>query len=346
MHGIMIGLDSGIKKIDIEGGIQDFVYLEGKNSIVYRNDDNQLYETPLQGNKTAPILNGHMEMPLSHLLDSSGRYLLSDGNTFLFDMQEDAWTHFTGPTGPIEHLFWWTWKPIFKPARTVLYSMSSEARLDDTLSYRLYEYSPANDLTRSCTIDVPSDYRLVKGSTKPYLIFYRETPDPRGREISFRRFVFSGHGGSCIEKPFFIQARQSVIVRVPLSVPLEDVYRFGDMSSTVFKFNHPKANLVWLNETADLSKDPCQVYNIDNSRPIFLNDSQPVVATRSANGKLDLFFLSRQTTDYYKAELPLKYSDTRYMWLTNDGGKFFFSPEVSCGEKRQLVQIDLQSPGH
>ena len=119
-----------------------------------------------------------------------------------------------------------------------------------------------------------------------------------------------------------------------MSVPLEDVYRFSDMDSTVFKFDHPTANLVWLNETPDLSKDPCQIYNIDNRRPIFLNDTKPVVATWSSGGHLDLFFLSKEKKDYYKAELPFRYTDTRFLWLSNGGEKLFFSPEAAGTEKR------------
>ena len=88
---------------------------------------------------------------------------------------------FTGPTGPIEHLFWWTLRPLFQPPRTVLYSLGLQIDwAAEMLSYRLYEYSPGDDRTRSCTFNVPTEYRLVKGSTRPNLLFYKEEPDPPG----------------------------------------------------------------------------------------------------------------------------------------------------------------------
>jgi hypothetical protein len=322
-------LVAGVHNVPTAGQAEDFVYQEKRNALVYRNTAGELWATPLESEH--PEFLSKMEMPMSRLEEPTENYVVSDGQTWLYDIAQSGWTHFTGPTGPVQHLFWSIPDKLLPASR--LFSLGAQVHAQkDRVGYRLYSYLPGQAGANACDFTAPTAYRLVKGHTQPYVVLFKEEPlRGGGRKVTFRRYTTSCE-----------QWGDEQVVRLPKmpnGIDLEEAYFFSGMQAVALKFNHPRKNLAWVRWNLD-GREVCQVYSIHNTRPVFLNDAEPVLATWSARGGINLYYLEKEKRASVLPELPLAGLDPRTLWLTRDGKKLFISP----GERGEILSVDLRHP--
>jgi hypothetical protein len=327
-------LVESIRPIRTGGPVEDFLHLKRRDELLSRGVDGDIRKTPLSTNEPRRI--SHTDMPLSRIVHPRERYLATEGSTWLLDLVTGSWKHFEGPAGPLEHLFWYA-PPGEREAS--LFSLGAAIRPSpELLSYRLYQLDPRGSRVSSCSIDLSSQFRVVKGMTQPYVVFFKDEPLGReGRQITFRLYYTRGVGACPLAQEGTLR-----LPDVAFDISLEGAYYFSKLHAAALKFDNARKNLVWVNWGELKSRhDGCQFYQVESSSPVFLSEKEPVMASWSSRGGVQLYYLEKKKTARVLSSIPFEEGDSRSLWLTEDGRKLFAA--ISGRSGRKVIELSLRT---
>lgn len=306
--------------------VKEYVYLENKNEIVYRNDQNVLHSLNLTDNKDRAIK--EMQATLGRVVDPLEKFITTAFGPWILDITKDEpmWMQFPVPRPIVKHLFW---------KENVLYSYlaSQVGTKKQTFTFSMYE--AGRTMTQSCTINakVGETYRIGNGHEYPFFYLYRIARTYKGNMLTQYRVrlneMFTDAKCQLEDKGTYPE---------PLPGDVKSVTHYPKYDAFAVSINHPRKNLLWDTPTE------CTFFDLHGRDPIILNNQHPIVATRTVDHGLGLHFLdSSKEVRILQANLPQAITEDN-LWLSKDANKLFVAVQPANYENKVILKLDLPDP--
>lgn len=324
------------------GGVQEIVVLENRETLVYRNLANELYAIDYgAGSGPSQLLTRHSP-PLTRLTDRGETQLLARDSFNLFSLETFTWRHLIQPLVKVDHLFW------NKKGEQELFSLERPTSRDRQ-EFTLYHWWARSDEVSSCIIHPSGNYewRVVEGSTWPYVVLYREI-----LEKHRRRILLHPYRRDC--RPWF-WPWQEIRIKESEHPPLQSIYQYPDTGKMVIKFDDPDGKNVYVTRgiggRSDGDRDDpeppppeepdhCEGYSLDNAPPVYLGGRDPVLAMQSGHGKVGLVYLNQKKQARLRVSLTQPGLDQGAVALTNDAKRLWLTVTGQDGNP-EVRQIEL-----
>lgn len=311
-------LTSKVKKLGNVGEVQDFVFWEGSNTVVYRNNKDEVRVSKLNAGTDVSV--AHSRYPLSRVVDPSERFLLASRSSFALDIQNPfSWVRYWSGWGSAPAPIHWN-RGTLRMARTEKIGLMP-------WKVKVWDYEPRKESWSKfrCEYAVGQNpWRIVEGSEHPYLYLY---------EVQWR-------GGQSFLQYYRLSTEDCSVVRVgtpsePLPGKVTKVRRFPGPDALVAEVDHPTLNVRWQ------SGNRCRYHDLGNEEALFMGNDHPVVATFSETQGMTLFNL--ETKRMVRAIGPgeLDSVDARDLWLTKKGARLLLSPTADSQGRRHLLELEI-----
>lgn len=309
-----------VKDVPTQGAVEEFLYLEHEQSIVYRNTKRDIHKLSSLG--STPLTQSGQ--PLSRLTDEKNRYLASDAAPWVFDMKKGIWYNYQIDARPFRHLFF---------HGSSLYSISSRIGPDNTQYMNVYEYKVGDTAAhRICrTIEAPAGqhYILAEGHSYPEVYLYRMRPTTQG--CFFVTFYSMDIGFLCGISGLGHYTRE-------IAGEAKSAHMFRDLKSLAVEVDHPTNNLLWDTKEGE----GWRYYDINGLKPYVLNFKKPVIATWDQKEGMSLIYLdAAKKTKVNKVMQTYGYGPIEELlpqdvWMPNIGNRLLISPLFETGTRWML----------
>jgi len=310
--------DAQVAGIPTEGSVEQFLFSEKDNAIIYRNEFNEISKTVNFTSSTKLTQSG---TPLSRLSGYGGRYLAAEAAPWVFDRKYSRWHNYKLDARPFRHLFF---------DNHSLYSMSSRIDAKNNQIFTVFRYdvgtAEAKPVGNSLISPPGQHLTMAEGHGYPYVYFYRVEQFPTTKRISFYRLDL---------RTFLFLSPLSEYTR-DITGPVKKAHIFSGMGAFAVEVDHPTQNLLW-------DHKGCRYFNSEGT-PLVLNYNQPVVATWSDFKGLSLIYLDKEAQAHI-SPAPIYGHSMRGLlqedvWLANDGKRLFLAPRFDWGP-RWLLKMTL-----
>ncbi len=319
MMDVTNGFNAGTRIIPTRGGIQDFVFWNKKNTLVYRDKSSRVIEQPLEGCGGGPISTS--TVPLARIVDEDERYLLTEHDSWFLDTEKtNRWIHYENPSSAVEHLFW---------SGDSLFSISNFFTSTAPQTLRLIHYrageSSANVICPNLKLRVEDGLHVGMGNVYPNVFMHRTRTLEEGTELSVYKLDLRTCG---------MEALGTYTHLLPGHV--ETVYWFESLGAIAVKIDHPTMNLMW-----DAGPNGCRFFDIGKERPMVLNYNHPMLASWKAKEGMTLYYLNSEK----RASIPLAGAIRELapedVILANDGQRLFAAPRLADSSK---ILLEMKLP--
>ncbi len=303
------------KTIPINGEVNDFVYWENRDSVVYRNTRGQIYSRGLANGWE--IHYGSSGVALSPVVNATEEAILLDKTTNYYEF--GYWHSFYMQAVAPKHLFW-EGKYLF-----MLETVAGTSQYSQQLQSHRYRdgLGSARYLCRYL-VPVGEKYLQAEGASYPVVPFYKVRPTPQGNELS----IYEMDVRNCNVSLY--GTYKDLFEGKILSV-----HRYGNLKSYAVQTDHPTKNLMWDYGTG------CEFFSIGQGQMLFPSHDRAVVGAWVPGTGLELMNLTSKHRAVYFSGASPKTVRPRDLVLAKSRGKALFSPD---GEKtgRQLFEIDVK----
>jgi hypothetical protein len=313
-------LDLGTPKATriVIGQVEEFQFWESRNTLIYRNDRNQIYSYEFQ-NKWGEYF-GNSQIPLSPVVDPSERAILLDRTPYFF--LSGYWRSFYLPVQHPKHLFW---------DRRFLYMLENlPGTAKTSQELRIHTHKAGTNSSRfECRYYVPvgEQYLEGQGASFPVVPFYKVRATPQGNELT----LLEMDARTC-----------NVTIRGVYKDPFEgkilSVHRFDTLRSYAVQTDHPTKNLMWDYYSG------CEFFDIGKSTLLVPNHSRAIVATWNPAAGLELMNLTTRNRSLYYGPDRLAKVRPRDIALSTQGNRLFFAPDSDSPSisGRHIYEIDVK----
>jgi hypothetical protein len=321
-----------VQVLSTQGGVKDFVYLDLKSTVLYRNEYDQLHAVDLSHGYDYYM--SRAAGPLSEIIDASERFVTSiaGDNSYVLD---------TG-SYPAQ------WEPLFSGVQlqpafwkgSTFYGVS--LGMSDPQHYQLNIYE--NDLksngggTQLCNIqfDATMNSQLASGHAYPYIYFYSTQETSQGTVLYMSKVN--------VQKSLFHDAcevTQDLLWAQALPGPVQQVDRFPALNSASIKFDFDAYNLLWVTPNGPIW------YDIGNEKmPIILNHGVSTIATWNQDDGLTFVFLNDAVAGNTMAGFPIASVGANDLQLSSDGTTAIFTPQFEDETSRWMLQLNFEMMRH
>jgi hypothetical protein len=306
-----------VNAVNTNSGVDEFLYFQNRDSLIYRNGANQILNLSSDGTTydTSSYLNTS-EIALDRIMDPSERYVLTAGVGWILDTQTHNWTNFMD--GSPQHLFW---------NNETLYSMTQGAIDSATVNYQIFSYTAGDSAAaQACSFNIASPsgitYGLSRGHEYPYVYFYTSEQLSTGYVLHNYRYN--------IEK-CAMEDEQTSFSGIKGAILAVD--RFQPSGSVAVTVDDPHENLLWW------TSQSCGYYDISQLTPMVPDHHQPIVATWSKDQGVKFLFLDLQKEASLLSGFPIKQVTERDIWISPNQQHVFLSPLFEGESYRWLMGI-------
>ena len=307
-----------VKQISSIGGVEEFIYWENSNTIMYRNERDEL--RGVNRITDQDTLYATTSFEVSRVTDPQERYVLSHEDNWIFDTNnQSAWQEFRTDAPHLFHEFWNNGK---------LFSIDIDPLMfggQNLGVYRLDLDDPDFESKRVCNATIPfnSGFRLAEGSQHPYLFLYRVKFFLFSEWVEFYRLDVT----NC--RLTQMGSTENIPGRV------KRVVRFDSINATAVQFDHPKMSLRWQQGAQ------CRYHTLDNKELMIPSYRFPVMVQWNPKVGIEVTNLAQQRkVGIQRADISD--IDTRDLWIPIRGKELLISP-VNQNNQRHLLHVDLSN---
>jgi len=311
--------EASVKGISTQGSVQEFLFSERDNAVIYRNEEGGIFKNGLTGPSTKIAESG---TPMSRLTSDRQRYLAAESTPWVYDRKYQRWYNYKLDARPFRHLFF---------DNNSLYSVSASYDAKNNQKFTVYRYDVGGTVAQPVCYSLQSPpgqhLTLAEGHSYPWAYLYRTFNSPTGKKISFYGLNV---GNLCAIKPFDDYTRD-------ISGPVKRAHVFPEIGNQTFavEVDHPTHNLLW-------EHNGCRYFHTDG-QALVLSYRHPIMATWSEDKGMSLIYLDRES----QAHLPPLPSGRSMrgllpedVWLADDAKRLFLAPRYDWGP-RWLLQMTL-----
>lgn len=312
--------EADIKGVPTLGDVQEFLFSERDNAILYRNERNEVLKTNVPAGPSLKLTESGL--PLSRLTSYRERYIAAEAAPWVFDRKQQRWYSYKLDARPFRHLFF---------DGDSLYSISSKYDEQNNQTFTVYRYDVGNaSAIQTCfSLQSPPGQHLTlaEGHKFPWAYLYRTDGPATSKFISFFALNVSSN---CKVQPLDGYTRE-------ISGPVKRAHVFPEIGNKTFavEVDHPTHNLLW-------EHNGCRYFHTDGEA-LVLSYRQPIIATWSDQKGMSLIYLDRES----QAHLPPLPSGRlargllpEDVWLADDAQRLFLAPRYDYGA-RWLLQMTL-----
>jgi hypothetical protein len=312
LHGAGPGAASLVRT---QGMISDFLVWERRNTLVYRNGEQQLRLLNMT-NQSDRLLT-KVSTPLSRVVDSQERFIVSENPSVI-----DTWMNPLAVTviktiDPIKKLLFWGENTLFG-------AFSHRQNFYQRLAF--FNYSAGASHAYSCLVPIQGDglFQLAEGHVYPYAFLFKQKQTPEGVQLSLYQVHLQAQRGDNLCHLKYLKTYKN-----KLPAPVKMVYQFARMNAFAVSLDHPTKNLLW-----DYGKQ-CTYYDLENRTPYFLNFQRPYIFTWDQEGISVLSPVTGMQTHVLK-EWAQNEVTAKDLWLNSDG-KTLFAAVKPVGESARVM---------
>ena len=323
------------------GEIQEFVFLESKNALVYRNHDGLIFELNLASGKSRKIASS--QWPLSAVKDENDRFITLRDRATVLDTGTHPphwrrWSH----KNPLKHVYWHHFL-----GKETLFSVDPYQVSESKQRISIYSFSRKGVTPHLCNLfaNKGEHFFLGEGHVYPYIFLYKVKKEGNRTRLSYFNIQIEGE---LLGKPK-CQLYTSGQYSTSLPGNVLEVYQFpelmqGNHNMFVVRTDDPNKNLLW-----DDGIYGCRFYNFGNSVPMVLNSKQAVLAAWSEQEGLSLVYPRKLEKGEPTVVRPLfgmlEGPITKGDLILSDNGKTLFvlarTKDQSKGEGKRLIRVNL-----
>lgn len=297
--------------------VQDFVLVEKRGRVVYRDTRNQVFARSLDPNTSAYLAAPASAVPLGVVHDPEGRYIVTENAPYFFDiLNGSGWFHFSPPVERPKPLFW---------GNGELYGMEQPPLEGVDSAIRLFRYRPGAWVSWKVCRNLWSSseqFVVAEGSRYPYLSMYKRFTSANGYGIMLYRMNVETCG---LDEPALFFDK--------LPGPATRVQVVSKPYGAAIHVEEPKRKVLWYHQGA------CRYFDVDGGDVSIPNPDVPLFAVRDT---LKLWILDPEAERYTALEpsLPATALRDRDVALSGDGRSVVVAPKHTDGTRR-LLRIDL-----
>lgn len=325
LHDISHQLFPKLEWIESRAGVQDFIFWDIHNTLVFRTPADLLRRYSLDSGFSTSMT--RMDRPLAQLADASERYVVMEGVNSVYDTNDSTWKQFTGPTQPLLHLFWNNHASDGEQLYTLSQRQSGSAQV-----FSIHRYTPQSDRSEHLCSFTPqakgAKFKVARGFYYPYVLFWAVERNFFGKQTLYTYRMN-------VEKDCTFQTEAVNVDDYPGTI--QDVYQFRDIETLGVKMNH--ARLAFMYKYGS----ECKCFDTANLAPVVLDADKGLLATWMPGRGLKLMDLSKLTQGWVWETQHWAVTDLaqKDVWYSARRGKLFLSPLFQGEMHRRLVQIEL-----
>lgn len=309
------------KVVPVKGSIKEFLYWEHRDSLVYRNERNEVLSYSFGSHHTAYF--GGSQAALSPVIDAKESMLLLQGVNWLFTT-DGWWRNYYSSADRPQHLFW---------DGKLLYDLDDQQfgpKYPQQLNIHRYRvgFSSARPLCQ-WKAPVGKVFKLAEGSEFPNLTLYTVEKSAQGNKVT----LYEMDVRTCTVKNGFAYSDL-------FDGDILAVHRFVKLNSYAIHVDHPTKNLMWDYGTG------CHYYDIGKGPALVPNHSRPIVATWDASDGLKVMNLKMRSRGEYFAGSKFKSLARRDVWLQDRGDELFFAPVLEQDGSKMVLELDASEIVH
>ncbi len=315
-----------------EGSIKDFNIAEKKGALYYRNDREVVYEMDLNSQKNKFLTASGL--PLSKMIDSRGRYLMTEKFHFLFDTfnTQLGWKylgHLEENTS-VTPLYWRRMLGNDVYFEVVNWRDKESAKQNLTV----YSWSQGKWSSNTCDLKgIKGTVRLGEGHFFPNVFLY-ETQNAGENETTLR--LWNIH----INAPIFKcvpSLAYSYVHKIPGRV--KSVSQFAGSKMFAVRTTDPERNLIWTNKSDNKG---CRYFNFGERESFVMNHHNPAIAAWGPNDGFTLIYPNEQKraqifpgSQYF----PLTQND---VWMNSNGNTLIGALQTPGKATKELYRVKLK----
>jgi len=324
------------------GQVEEFLLLEKKGVLVYRNQMQDIYELNLRNGKSRKI--ARSRFALSSVKDDSDRYITLRDRATILDtgVYPPEWRWWATPK-PLKHVYWHRFL-----GRETLFSVDASEPQNSKQRIRVYSFGRKGMTPHLCNLySGPGEhFFLGEGHAYPSIFLYRTKKEGNCTRLSYFNIQIEGE---ILGKPkceLYTSGQYSTL----LPGNVVEVYQFpelmqGNHNMFVVRTDDPNRNLLW-----DDGIYGCRFYNFEGSTPLVLNSKQAVLAAWSEVEGLSLVYPRKLEKGeptvarplFGRLQGPLTQKDL----ILSDNGRYLYVlarlKDQSPDEPKKIIRVDLQ----
>lgn len=279
---LLEGLKENVSQYIPIGEVQEFLVLESRNSLIYRNHQGMIYELNLGSGKSRKVASS--QWPLSKLKDDNDRFVTLKNSATVLDLGTQPphwrwWSH----KNSLRHVYWHRFL-----GKETLFSVDPYQVSESKQQISIYSFSRRGVKPHLCNLyaNKGEHFFLGEGHVYPYIFLYKIKKEGNCTHLSYFNIQIEGE---LLGKPM-CQLYTSGQYSTSLPGNVLEVYQFpelmqGNHNMFVVRTDDPDKNLLW-----DDGIYGCRFYNFGKSVPMVLNSKQAVLAAWSELGGLSLVY--------------------------------------------------------
>lgn len=324
---------SSQKIIQTQGLVKDYVYHQGLEQIVYRNERNQIRTFNLRDSRDHFI--SYSNAKFSRVVQNDlGRILTSNSTYYLDTAVEPFWYSYGYPNRVVEHLF---------ADKEDIYSLEGVWQEDAALGinnayqFSFLTYESGRLWRRSCRTPgkIGINLKLAKGNQFPFVYFTVVKKGLLEDKVMVYRMSLKqvGAGGVCP-----LQEMTTYPFANVGSVKNFYYFNIDGVDAYAFHLDDPKRNLFWD------KPGECAYYNFNGRTPIYISPKYPVFASWQNGKGLSLHNLKTRTETSFFNKMTQNQLSTENLWLAEDGKTLYSSltPSKAKEQGRLIVSTKIK----
>jgi len=335
------GLKNNVLQYPSVGEVQEFVLLESKNALIYRNHEGMIFELNLRSGKSRKIASSRW--PLSSIKDENDRFItLRDRATVLDTGTQPPTWRWWSHKNSLKHVYWHRFL-----GKETLFSVDPYQVSESKQRISVYSFSRKGVTPHLCNLfaNKGEHFFLGEGHVYPYIFLYKTKKEGNCTRLSYFNIQIEGE---LLGKPM-CQLYTSGQYSTSLPGNILEVYQFpelmqGNHNMFVVRTDDPNKNLLW-----DDGIYGCRFYNFGSSVPMVLNSKQAVLASWSEQEGLSLVYPRRLDKGEPTVVRPLlgmlEGPITQKDLILSDNGKTLFvlarMKDQQKDEAKRIIRVNL-----
>ncbi len=306
--------------LSASGNIQELVMVESERTLLYRNQNGEVWEKNLKtGGHFPRIWNAFLA--LSRVIDPEGRFISNEGNTdqlWTFDRRRNhlSTINFSEPAQKAELLFW---------NDSAAYLATGCHYGDEYNRTMIVRANRINETSENiCELSTPvqwGEIKFARGAIYPFAFFYAIHQRNAANPVAG---LYEANVKSCKIRPVAENGPE-------IPSPITDFVYFSETSA--FGLFLANKNLIWWNAVG------CKYLNTEAFELFSPNPAFPLLVGWKPGAPIRLFDPIQETERALGLGLTVAELSHKRSWLS--GTDLYIAPQITGEHWRSLIMVDL-----